>query len=117
MRSEQLRKMGAHELLSQVSNFSGLHYNAPVLNDKQEELAAHCEAPDSPYNRAREARAREAGAGSVTGPLINSHSQYEGHDAQRRTKLSAEVLAELNRLTSAYGNLLSQLDLPGLRPI
>ena len=114
-RSEQLRKMGAYDLLDQVSNFTGLHYNQPVLRDKEEELAAHCEAPDSSYNKAREQRALEKGGGSVTGPLINSHSQYDGHDAQRRSKLSPGVHAELTRLTGAYGEMLSRLKLPGLK--
>ena len=102
--------------VEQVSNFTGLHYNRPVLHDKEEELAAHCEAPDSAYNKAREQKALAKGGGSVTGPLINSHSQYDGHDAQRRSKLSVEVHAELTRLTEAYGELLSKLELPGLNP-
>lgn len=78
-----------------MSNFTGLHYNKAVLGEKEEELAAHCEAPDSAYNRAR----------AMQAPLVNSHSSYAGHNAKQRTELSATVLAELERLGSAYADM------------
>ena len=46
VRQERLRSARAPALLAGLSNFTGLHYNSPVLHDKDEELRMHCEAPD-----------------------------------------------------------------------
>lgn len=114
MRSEVLRNMPAKQLLGTVSNFTGLHYNKEVLHDKEEELAAHCEAPDSRTNKERDGRAQQLGSRAAGAPMVNSHKDYDGHDAQRRTQLTPATLAELTRLHTAYGELLGKLNLRGL---
>ena len=42
-------------------------------------------------------------------PLVNSHADYTGRDAVRRTQLTAETHAELGRLAAAHTKLLMEL--------
>ena len=44
-------------------------------------------------------------------PLVNTHSAYTGHDAVRRSQLSAGTHAELARLADAHSALLDGLGL------
>jgi len=44
-------------------------------------------------------------------PLVNTHADYTGHDAVRRTQLSAATLRELSRLANAHSSLLDELGL------
>ena len=43
--------------------------------------------------------------------MVNTHSQYTGHNATQRTQLSAHVLAELVRLADVHHQLLNELGL------
>ena len=74
----QLRTARAAQLLPALSNFTGLHYNAEVLQDKQAELNVHCEAPPS----AKRAAAAAAAA-SEHSPKGAAHAG-ERHNGSRR---------------------------------
>ena len=132
VRQGRLREATADKLLPALANFTGLHYNQPVLADKSEELNVHCEAPRRPKpptsqpraaaNAApaatrggarRRARAREDDP-VHTRPLVNTHADYTGNDAVRRTQLGGETLAELTRLATAHTSLLDGLRLQEL---
>ena len=108
--SAKLRMLRAPELLRGISNFTGLHYNEAVLAHRHEEFTTHCEAPDSAANRAKAEKNEAAPL------LVNSHSAYEGHNAQKRSLLSPQLHAEYARLTTAYGRMLDELQLPHIAP-
>jgi hypothetical protein len=129
VRQERLRRLRADVLLPALSNFTGLHHNRAVLDDRGEELRAHCEAPDIASASAKEhasasgARRRKKAPRQHSGwasehnetddltPMVNTHSQYTGHNATQRTQLSAHVLAELVRLADVHHQLLNELGL------
>jgi hypothetical protein len=131
VRQERLRTVRAPELLTAVSNFTGLTYNRQVLHDKEIELNVHCEAPPSAKARAGatgrsvDGSATDAAANKLPGvkrkrlgtsaererPLVNSHSSYTGNDAVRRTQLQPSTLVELQRLATAHTRLLEGLGL------
>ena len=108
-------------LMTFLSHADGIPRFTQVLDDRDEELRAHCEAPDvalaptSPsggVGRGHRRRTREAAAQPPPErPMVNSHSQYTGHNAVERTKLSAPVQAELDRLANAHQQMLNELGL------
>ena len=65
------------------------------------------------WRRAHErAQAKAAFQDAVNSrPLVNTHADYTGNDAVRRTQLTGETLAELTRLASAHTSLLDGLGL------
>ena len=125
VRQERLRRLRADVLLPALSNFTGLHHNRAVLDDRGEELRAHCEAPDiakehasaTGARRHKKAPRQHSGWASEHNetddltPMVNTHSQYTGHNATQRTLLSAHVLAELVRLADVHHQLLNELGL------
>lgn len=72
VRQELLRQASATPLLGALSNFTGLHYNAPVLHDKEEELKVHCEAPPA-AKAAAKARWQRAAAATTTSAATPPH--------------------------------------------
>ena len=127
VRQQKLRASRSEGLLSALSNFTGLTYNRKVLRDKGEELDVHCEAPPNPKpppfkdehvlpaakrggGRRRATRGRRLDDASNR-PLVNTHADYTGHDAVRRTQLGGATLAELTRLANAHAGLLDGLGL------
>ena len=113
VRQTRLRATSSDALLTQVSNFTGLSYHQSVLRDKTTELNVHCEAPrrkTEPAARASSRGATEADPVSSR-PLVNTHSEYTGNNAVRRSYMSAGTLAELTRLANAHTELLDGLGL------
>lgn len=111
--SEKLRTLQAHELVDALANFTGLHHNAPLLATRREELNAQCEAPDSAANRAAWLRRRQRSKSSKA-PLVNTHRDFNGSNAQVRSRLDTNALAEFTRLADAHEALLAGL---GLREV
>ena len=135
VRQERLRRLRADVLLPALANFTGLHHNRAILDDRDEELRAHCEAPDvakelfAKASASGGARRRKKASRNHSGwapklsttpehnetddrtPMVNTHSQYTGHNATQRTQLSAHVLAELVRLADVHHQLLNELGL------
>lgn len=101
VRSADLKKQSARTLLPKISNFTGLHYNEPMLWEKEEELRVHCDGPEADGKVSARAR-------------INTHTGFKGSNAQRRATLHGEVLEEFERLTSAHMKLLNELPLAKL---
>ena len=111
--SEKLRTLQAHELVDALANFTGLHHNAPLLATRREELNAQFEAPDSAANRAAWLRRRQRSKSSKA-PLVNTHRDFNGSNAQVRSRLDTNALAEFTRLADAHEALLAGL---GLREV
>ena len=124
VRQEKLKSLPATTLLPTIANFTGLHYNEALLQDRNEEFRVHCESPDvhaaaaptasagsSPSGGAGRGHRRRQNQAAVDRPLVNSHSQYTGHNAVERTKLSPSVQAELDRLADAHSSMLNGLGL------
>jgi hypothetical protein len=96
MPQSKMKMMRAPELLSTLAAFTGLHYNRDVLHDKNAELKTQCEAPDRPvdphaadFNKqppAAKGKGRR-GKEKLKRVMVNTHSTYDGDDAQRRSQL------------------------------
>ena len=118
VRQEKMRSLRAPQLLTALSNFTGLTYNQEVLHHMDIELQAHCEAPDTGANRSPSGgvgrgarrRAREAEGH----PLVNSRSTYTEHNVINRTQLQPDVQADLDRLAAAHEAVLSDLHIQDL---
>ena len=66
VRQERLRRLRADVLLPALANFTGLHHNRAILDDRDEELRAHCEAPDV----AKELFAKNAGINGLAAARV-----------------------------------------------
>ena len=80
----------------------------------------HCEAPPTPkpppaaraQSTPGQPRAKRLVDDPVANrPLVNTHADYTGNDAVRRTQLGGATLAELTRLAHAHSSLLDGLGL------
>ena len=67
---------------------------------------AHCEAPDSPANL------RYAGGRGAERHKVNSHSNFDGDNAQARTRLGTDVWAEFDRIANAHHAMFEEMGLP-----
>ena len=65
--------------------------------------------------RAQRQQEKQRGPQKEKHVFVNSHSTYTGRDAERRTQLSHEVQAELDRIADAHTELLESLGVQELQ--
>ena len=73
-------------------------------------MAIERESPSGGVGRGALKRQRKA----EERPLVNTHSTYTDRDVVNRSRLGAEFLSELERLSSAHMSMLAGLHIPEL---
>lgn len=99
-----LRKKGGHASGDRREQQQAKHQ--PHHGRGRRALSRTRSASDDAYNA--------PGSAVKIRPLVNSHASYTGHDAVRRTQLSPETYAELQRLAKVHGRLLNGLGIQQL---